>query len=191
MTIADLHNRERGAVLICASGPSIIQHPLKDAPVPIITMNKLWQLVWPAYHVALHIEHFEQDTQIYNALARENKLVVAGDSWPIGIKMGFWPTSEPKFSRDLILGVIEGWGSGGSVAYVALQLAVWLGFRDIYFAGLDLKGKHKFNGEPVGDLQGQQKLFKEAARVLDKLVDVKVIGKDSACEAFPKVDWPW
>ena len=88
------------------------------------------------------------------------------------------------FSRDLTTGVVVSVNGVGSVAYVALQLAVWMGFNPIYFYGLDLHGP-KFTGEPAGGLAGMNGLFLAARRELPELIEIYNCSPGSRCTAFP------
>lgn len=108
-----------------------------------------------------------------------------GKGWdPLGIELRNLDARFGPFSLDLGLGVVTGVKGVGSVAYVALQLAVWLGFSPIYFVGLDLHGP-KFTGEGTGNLAAMDGLFRLARAALPESVRIYNCSPESRCTAFP------
>jgi hypothetical protein len=192
-----VRGRHRGGTCaIIANGPSILEYDLDHIPCPVLTTNRAWMRKWPDYHVCLEADHYLEAPGVYRELARENRLFVLGSTWPhdVGIHMPVFvgDRKQERLSFDLTRGVIEGWGSSGTVAYAALQVAIWLGFVRVFYVGLDLRGKTKFTGHSVGNLEGQVDLFVAAAPLLrERGIEVKVVGQASRAYCFERISWPW
>lgn len=196
----------RRAVLL-ANGPTLTNHDLtRLAPdVAVIGCNRSWQ-VWPepAYHVIVEPRHLRDHPDVYQRLDAAGRLVVAGprNVLPLGsLRIDLRPAVRGKrgvhaFSTDLASGAVLSVDGVGSVVYVALQLALWLGVREVHALGLDLGGPH-FHGEwaPSLVLAEQDRLFKLAAEALAKpplceRMRVYVCGSpESLCTAFPKSEF--
>jgi len=112
----------------------------------------------------------------------------------------FDPDLGLGYSHDIRKGVFP----GGTVAYEALQLAAWLGFRKIYLHGLDLANAGttpRFYETPETALPTQihkqlageiEPSFRAASAILrDQGVSVQNLSLISALEEdiFPKRDW--
>lgn len=192
-----LKDRHRGGtVAIIANGPSILEYDLERIPCPCITVNRAWMRRWPDWHVCCETDHFLEAPGVYRQLNREGKLWTHGAAWPHGLghRLDVFPGDRDKepFIWDINRGVVEGWGTSGTVSYVALQVAVWLGFVRVFYVGLDLRGDKKFTGAPVGNLEGQVSIFVKAAPLLrERGIDVKVVGKASRAYCFERINWPW
>jgi hypothetical protein len=207
-TIADFRGRHQGErVAILANGPSLLHHDLNLlAPAGIRTMgmNASWQALHPTdYHVTLEYDHALRHPWMYDKIARRGTLFTMGDSWgELGVRIPFRSEKETPFSFDLERGAVSELRGVGSVAYVALQLAVWMGFSTIFMVGLDLDGP-KFNGDSAAAWR-QQGLFRAAASALEAMraqcpgelgancshiiPSIYVVGSpDSLCDAFPKI----
>ncbi|HLR78468.1 MAG TPA: hypothetical protein VK062_05385, partial [Burkholderiaceae bacterium] len=97
-----------------------------------------------------------------------------------------------------------GWFDADTVAYVALQVAVWGGARRVYFHGLDIKGAasaprfyHEGN-RPLGSRLEQnfdrliEPSFRQAvAHLRDRGVDVYNLSPDSALRPDVMPHMPW
>lgn len=193
----DLHRGEPLALL--ANGPSILDHDLSRIPFPTMGVNKSWKLHDATYHVTLESSHWQADPDVYRAMAGKKKLFVLGDvsstrtwarSWPWDPAPNELRVVYPgnalyfPFSTDAEKGVVEGWNGVGSVTYVALQLAHYMGFRAVYCLGLDLRGPH-FHGEwaPSLMLERQNELFTQVPTSLG----VRVVGSPESAAIFPKI----
>ena len=186
MTLSRFKDKHKGLpVVILANGASLLKHDLSRLGIMTMTMNRSWLCVpWPDYHVCLETKHLRDFPQVYDRLAKEGKLFVAGP-WPLGHCIPILSERVTKFSRDLESGVVTQIGDVGSVAYAALQVAAYMGFAPIYFLGLDLSGPH-FHGqwETSKRISAQDSLFRHTPS------DVKVynVGSpESLCTAFPKL----
>lgn len=176
----------------------VLAYPLWEIPVPTFTMNRSWMLTWPTVgHVIAEEYHQKMHPAVYARLAREERLFTVGGAWPneafkhagYNVKIA----SDRLWSQDVAQnGVVVCLGICGTVTLVAMQIAAYLGFTKLWMLGLDLSGKTKFSGHGVGKLEGQRELFRMAAPEIERAgVEVVVVGQDSACDAFPKKDWPW
>lgn len=174
-----------GPVVLLANGGSLLDHDLSKITYPVIGLNHSWSLYPnPKYHLALDYGHYRLDPDVYQGL--DKKLFVMGERWPVGCRIKFHPSAH--WSWDLEEGATVGWQTVGSVVYVGLQLAVYMGFNPIYILGLDLKGEHFHNRWPVSEtLPKQNLLYRMAAKELAGKVEVFNVSPHSECDAFPKI----
>jgi hypothetical protein len=193
--IASLRDRAKGKpALLLANGPSLERHAPSGRfcswPGITVGMNRSW-MVHPAdLHVVLEADQVTLAPGLYKYLASRGRLVAQGmgpDQWPEGtILLQEYRASFDRWSWDLTQGAVSGWEGAGSVAYVALQLAVWMGCRPVYFVGLDLGGP-KFDGSSAC-AEGQSKLFDTAAKLLGDY-PVYIVGDEGRCTTWPRVSW--
>ncbi|MGI4815758.1 MAG: hypothetical protein ACRYG5_17655 [Janthinobacterium lividum] len=107
---------------------------------------------------------------------------------------------ELGFSADIGKGLFD----GGTVAYLALQAAVWLGFESIYLHGIDITNAsqtprfYETSGQTLGTTLEEyfpiriKPSFELASRICAaRGVSVRNLSPDSALgnEIFPKIDW--
>lgn len=197
--LSKVRGRYHGPVAILANGATLtkVLAPANWrmlADFPTISMNRSWEVLWPTVaHVVAEEKHFKDDPEMYAVLAREGKLFVVGAHWPIGYRLKISHSrivNAFHFSEDVMQGVVVGTGTTGTMAYCALQLAVYLGFNPIYFLGLDLHGPHYHKKWPTDErkLLDQNRLFLCAAETLKGRVKVYNVGSPrSKCTAFPKL----
>jgi hypothetical protein len=183
VTIASFKDRHAGEpVALLANGASILNHDLGRITCRRIGMNRSWELSWPDYHVVLHAEQEMKHPEVYKRLASEGRLFAAGayfEKFPQCIRI---PIVTGTFATDLTEGVVVSINGAGSVAYVALQLAAYMGFAPIYFLGLDLSGEHFHREWNVSPLIGRQnELFDHTPKDLEVW---NVGSPDSACRRF-------
>ena len=178
--------------------PELLTLPLGTIPVPTFTMNRSWMLAWPTVgHMVLEEAHQRFYPAVYGRLAVEGKLFTAGGRWPNeAFKHAGYNTkinSSKAWSVDPPGdGVVVSLGTCGTVTLATMQVAAYLGFTTLWMIGLDLGGGRKFTGHAVGKLEEQRNLFKLAAPEIAKAgITVRVVGRESHCDAFPRVDWPW
>jgi hypothetical protein len=195
--IANYRGKHSGPVAIMANGASILSHDLSKVTCPTIGTNRSWELLWPTYHVVLHAEQALNNPDVYQRLASEGRLFAAGgyfaEKLPRCTRIPFSPGgSFGSFSTDLEQGVVASLNGVGSVAYVALQLAAYMGFQPIYFLGLDLGGPHfhkEWDTSPL--IERQNELFDHTPRGLEVW---NVGSPQTACRRFPKMAfdavWP-
>lgn len=143
----DRHRGERCVIL--ANGPSLGSMDLSPlAGVPTFGMNRIYLLFdrlpfVPTYYVAINELVLEQFAGDIEALPMErflnwNRRSLFTDHPAIAflsLKLGL----RDRFSTD----VRQPIDSGGTVTFVALQLAYHMGFREVILLGLD----HRFSAE--------------------------------------------
>lgn len=148
-----LRGRHRGErCVIVANGPSL--NGMDLAPLrgeTVIGLNKIHLGLprfgfYPRYYVAINRKVMEQAAQAIRAMTSVKFLgchavaaALAEDALTYIIDTEHPPA---RFSRDLALGMHEGW----TVTYAALQVAYHLGFADVVLVGLD--HRYRFDGEP-------------------------------------------
>lgn len=188
-----------GPVSILANGASLKNHDLSKLGATF-GMNRSWQLVpAPDYHIVADLNHRAARPDVYEKLSKTGVLFTLGAGWANGANLRIRHArvhGQMVFSDDITQGVSLGRGSIGTVAYSALQVAVWLGFDPIYFLGLDLGGPH-FHGDwlPNPDIAAKQgPIFQFAADhlktrkpPLTRPMVWNVGSPASACTAFPKL----
>jgi hypothetical protein len=169
-------------VALLANGATLAQHDLSRLPCSTIGMNRSYDLHWSYYHVCLEKAHADRDPVTYAAMARDGRLFVAGE-WPMGHVMPILSEKVTRFSRDLEQGVVTQIGDIGSVAFVAVQVAAYLGFRPLYFLGLDLGGDHFHGDWPASKKVDRQRyLFRHVP--LDIADEVYVVGSPDSPAPF-------
>lgn len=148
MLIEDLRGKHRGKCIVMGNGPSLIDHrrPNPDPALspdlsqwnfpPVIGTNKSWTERDSDYHVLLDHAQWASYPGVWKVYEEHGKLITMGGP---GIQLKPW--HDGPFSWDLTQGVREGWpNTGGSVVLVALQVAAWLGFTEVFLLGCDLQG---------------------------------------------------
>lgn len=190
-TIGNYKGIHSGPVVLLANGETLLDH-VRDLPriaCPVIGLNQSWQ-VYPAplYHVTLDYSHYKLDPAVFDGLKAQNKLFTMGQRWTGTVRIPICSDDAVFWCWDLEKdGAKIGWQSVGSVAFVTLQLAVYMGFDPIYFVGLDLGGEHFHKRWKTNShLHQQDMLFRMAAKRLDGKVKVLNAGSpNSRCTAFP------
>ena len=131
-TVADfknLHSDRR--VFILASGPSLAQVDLgRLSRRLVIGLNRSF-LVYPDTHY-----HCTMDQRLFDEYPTElerSRYLFTLEGRPFGIPLHL--LGSEGFSFDMQQGVYSGY----TVSYLALQLAAYMGFKEIFFLGLDLK----------------------------------------------------
>jgi len=185
-----LHEGKR--VFILASGVSLKDldlTPLKRRMV--IGLNRS-ALLYPDTHY-----HCTMDRRLFDLYPEELKetrylFTLEGNPWGVGLNL----LGAEGFSRDLEEGIYSGY----TVAYFALQLAVYMGFKEIYYLGLDL-GHHSGNTHFFGydfhsrgheeiEFPRMRRMLTFAAELLAKTdVDVYNCSPESTLNCFPKVSY--
>ena len=130
-TISDFHHLHVGKrVFILASGPSLKSHDLQMLKNKLVMgMNRSFMIYPHAYY---HCVMDHRLFQLYEEELRATRVLWTLEDRPWGIPMKLLGTEG--FSWDLEEGVYSGY----TISYVALQVAVFMGFSEIYFLGLDL-----------------------------------------------------
>lgn len=210
------HDGER--VVLVANGPSLNRMNLRFLQrETTIGLNKIYQGVqrfrfYPRYLVAVNRKVLEQ---AYREIAAMRCVKLIGergsDLLPEDALTYHLRTKNPpsRFCKDIERGVHEGW----TVTYAALQIAYYMGFREVVIIGMD--HRFKFSGEPnesrmlegsdtnhfsteyfAGrtwdnpDLQRSEESYRIARQVLEadgrRIIDATV---DGDCNVFEKCDY--
>ncbi|MDR6121903.1 hypothetical protein QFZ87_001500 [Bacillus sp. SLBN-46] len=147
--IKSLENKHLGKrCFIIGNGPSLRADDLDKLKNEItFAFNRIYyifdQTDWrPTYYCS------EDDKTIFNSMEEMNSLNIENKFFPVNFpwdyKIHFRKANyyifkfgdrnqEPKFSENILRGIY--WGN--TVAYTALQLAVYMGFKEIYLIGVD------------------------------------------------------
>ena len=193
--IADFKNLHAGKhVYILASGPSLSELDLSPLRRRIVIGLNRSSLLYPDthYHCTMDTRLFEE----YEETLKKCRYLFTFEDRPFGIPIKLLGSED--FSFDLTHGIYSGY----TVAYFALQVAVWMGFDRIFFLGLDLRhseaGTHFFGVDPVSknhestEFPKMIRMFHHAAEVLgDKGVQVYNCSPDTSLECFERVSYEW
>lgn len=145
-TLKNLHLNKR--CFIIGNGPSLIAEDLDKFKNEItFAFNRIYyifdQTDWrPTYYCSEDDKTILESKDEINNLKIENKFFPVNFPWDYKIhfknakyfifKFGD-RNVEPKFSEDIVKGIY--WGN--TVAYTAIQLAVYMGVKEIYLLGVD------------------------------------------------------
>lgn len=124
-----IHDGKR--VFILASGPSLAGLDLSRLSRRMVIGLNRSILAWPEpfYHCCMDHRLFDEYAE---ALRRVRYLITLEDRpWGIPLRL----VGAEGFSWDLEQGIYSGY----TIAYFALQVAVYMGFTEIFFVGLDLQ----------------------------------------------------
>lgn len=161
--LCDLHAGERCVLL--ANGPSLARTDLSAVKqVPSIGMNRIY----------LHFPTMGFETSYFVAI---NELVLGQFGAEIGpltmpkfvnwtMRAAFDPLAANLYFLRLRLALADGFSAqltravdtGGTVTFVALQLAYYLGFKQVILVGLD----HRFSQQGEPNKTEQRKQLKDA-----------------------------
>lgn len=186
-SIALLKGKRSGSVAVLFNGPSLADHDLWKIKFPIIGMNRTfvgnpnYKGPQPDYLCAI------DDVWFRNKHVLSHPRLVNGGINPM--KDCYRATRDYRgrpFSFDLKR---DGYVplTPGTTGFLALQLAVWLGFTDLYCLGLDLGGAHFDGSSGVSQhFAWMNRYFKGIAPVLkDRGIRVTICGSPkSTCTAF-------
>ncbi|MEH7495479.1 6-hydroxymethylpterin diphosphokinase MptE-like protein [Neobacillus niacini] len=160
-----LRNKHKGKrCFIIGNGPSLTVEDLDKLKSDFtFAFNRIYYIFdktdWrPTYYCS------EDDKTIIKSIEEINNLKLENKFFPINFpsdykiyfknanyyifKFGKWNV-EPKFSEDLVKGVY--WGN--TVVYTAIQMAVYMGIKEIYLLGIDHNFSRMLNdkGEVIID----------------------------------------
>lgn len=182
--IAELKGKHQGRVAILFNGQSLAKHDLTKLNCPLIGMNRTHhghQTYFgpqPDYLCVVDTGWLDKKT------VQQHPGLINGsnDPRPLGWRVPKSSRMSPwsfDLKRDGAICVTTG--------MLALQVATYLGFTEVYCLGLDLDGLH-FDGTRSGNnMMAQEKLCREAAPLLKQRgISVWLCGSpDSLCTAFP------
>ena len=191
--ISDYHNLHLGKKLfILASGPSLGDLDLSRLKHRITMGLNRSCLVFEqtSYHCVMDQRLFDE----YGELLKKTRTLFTLEGRPFGLPMRL--LGSEGFSDDLSEGVYSGY----TVSYVALQLAVYMGFKEVFFLGLDMRhrqGKTHFFGSDFRSESHEHTEFPKMIRMLNHAAetlahhDIKVYNcsLQSKLECFEKLDF--
>lgn len=192
-TIRDFKNIHEGKRLfILASGPSLERINL--APLRrrlVMGLNRsLLTFPNPHYHCTMDQRLFDD----FPKLLAKTRYLFTLEGRPMGIPLRL--LGSEGFSWDLEEGIYSGY----TVSYFALQIAAYMGFKEIFYLGLDLKhyaGRTHFFGHDFRSRNHEEtefprmrKMMNYAARELENS-DIRVFNCSpmSDLECFLKVSY--
>lgn len=193
--IGDFKNLHDGKnVFILASGPSLAEVDLTPLKRRIVIGLNRSSLVFPETHY-----HCTMDERLfveYEEVLRKTRYLFTLEGRPFGIPLKL--LGSQGFSHELIDCVY----SGHTVSYMALQIAVYMGFKKIFYVGLDLKhqeGQTHFFGKDSVSQNHEQTEFPKMIRMLEygarELVDSEVrvynCSPDTTLTCFERVPLSW
>jgi len=208
-----VYNQHAGETcIIIGNGPSLNDIPLEFLKSYLtFGTNRIYLLKGfePTYYVSVNPLVINQSVDKINKMKcpkfiRHTLAEKITDSIPL-THSGTW-----TFSKDPMKYIFEGF----TVTYVCLQLAYWMGFKDVLLVGVDhyFKTKGKKNAEVTStgkdpnhfspnyfgkgvkwnlpDLENSERAYKIANRIYQK--DGRTIHNlttKTALEVFPREDW--
>ena len=193
--IGEFKNIHQGMRLfILASGPSLGDLDLSPLNRRIVMGLNRSVLMYPEtqYHCTMDHRLFDE----FADLLRKTRCLFTLEDRPWGNPMRL--LGAEGFSWDLEEGVYSGY----TIAYVALQVAVYMGFTEIFYLGLDLhhhEGQTHFFGQDYHSRDHETTEFPKMRKMLNygadalKDSDVRVFNCSpiSDLEGFPKVTYEY
>lgn len=188
----DIHHGRN--VFILASGPSLGRIDLEPLKRRIVIGLNRSSLIYPDTHY-----HCTMDERLFNEyeeLLKKSRYMFTFPQRPFGIPIKL--LGSEGFSCDLAHGIYSGY----TVSYFTLQLAVYMGFTNIFYLGLDLKhaeGQTHFFGSDWVSTNHEQTEFPKMIRMLhfaaQRLAptDVQVYNCSpiSTLQCFERVSYEW
>lgn len=192
-TIEQFKGVHRGKrVFILASGPSLKDHDLSRLDRRLVIGLNRSALAYPNthYHCTMDQRLFDEFPDVLG----KTRYLFTLEGRPFGIPLPL--LGSQGFSWDLAKGIYSGY----TIAYFALQIAVYMGFAEVFFLGLDLKNQgmnthffgHDFRSSTheQSEYPRMTKMLIYAAKELkDSGVKVYNCSPVSALDCFPKMDF--
>jgi hypothetical protein len=186
----DLHVGKN--LFILASGTSLASHDLSVLKNKMVMGLNRSILIYPSPYYQCVFDQRLFD--LYHDSLKDVRQLFTLENRPFGqpIKL----LGGEGFSWDMEEGIYSGY----TISYFALQLAVYMGFKNIFFLGLDLKhdgaNTHFFGQDPLTinhentEFPRMIKMLQHGANILAK-TDIKVYNCSpiSNAETFPKLDF--
>jgi len=161
--ISDFKNLHDGKRLfVLASGPSLGTLNLEPLRRRIVMGLNRSFLLFPETHYNCTMDHRLFD--LYPEPLRQTRYLFTLEDRPWGIPIKL--LGSEGFSWDLEAGIYSGY----TIAYFALQMAVYMGFQEIVYLGLDLKhkdGNTHFFGPDFHSQSHEQTEFPRMLRMLE------------------------
>lgn len=189
--ILDFKDKHRDkSLFIIASGPSIKELDLGALDRRItMGLNRSFLKYDNTYYHCMFDQRLFDD---YEAQLKDHRCLFTLEDRPWGVQIQ--NLGAEGFEHDLSKGIYTGY----TISYFALQLAVYMGFKKIFFLGLDLNnpvGQTHFFGYDHHSANHNQtefpkmlNSFERAAKTLQQVgVEVYNCSIDSKLQAFPKI----
>lgn len=127
-----------GTCCIIGNGPSVKTIDLSKINCPTFGLNQAWKLRDWTYYCLADSQQVQEYQRLRGPIEELKPLFSthAGPECAIRIRGLLSPVK--KFSFDLT----EGMYLNNTIACSAIQIAVWMGFKKMYFVGLDMSGDH-------------------------------------------------
>ena len=194
-SIGDYRNLHRGKRLfILASGTSLNHLDLAPLSRRLVMGLNRSALLFPDthYHCTMDQRLFDE----HEPALRRTRCLFALAGRPFGVPLRL--LGATSFSWDLEAGIYSGY----TVSYFALQLAVYMGFTQVFYLGLDLKHSgsdthffgrdfHSRDHEQTEFPRMRQMLSYGAQALESRGVQVFNCSPVSTLECFPKVSYEW
>ena len=188
----NLHDGKR--LFILASGPSLATLDLAPLRRRLVMGLNRSAILYPDTHY-----HCTMDERIFvefPEMLKQTRYLFTLDERAFGIRMKL--LGADGFSLDLTRGIYSGY----TVSYFALQVAVYLGFRQIFYLGLDLKNageRTHFFGYDFHSRAHDQTEYPRMRRAFEKAaeqvaamgIEVYNCSPDSTLACFKKVSYEW
>ncbi len=179
-------------IFILSSGPSLADLDLSLLKNKMVMgLNRSTQIYpTPYYQCVFDYRLFDLFLDSYNSVRQLFTL----EGRPLGLPLKL--LGGEGFSLDLEKGIYSGY----TISYFALQVVVYMGFKNIFYLGLDLKHegpKTHFFGQDPQTLNHEHTEFPRMIKMLNygaevlASTDVKVYNcsPTSTLECFPKVSY--
>ena len=181
-------------LFILASGPSLADLDLSRLDRRIVMGLNRSFFAYPKthYHCCFDPRIFKE----YPELLKETRYLFTVEERPWGIPIRMLGSED--FSFDLTEGIYTGY----TISYFALQVALYMGFKQVFYLGLDLRtkgGSTHFFGHDFHSRNHDTTEFPRMKRMIEyglaKLAehDIEVYNCSPFCEidALPYADFEW
>ena len=206
-TIEDFRATESGPVAILGNGPSLEEVELESVGVPLFGCNRSWLHAWSRWTCYVNPQHH---AELYSGMSeygpRRNRpeVAFAMDYTPERARRLY--SGLPRWHGELVLvdsltsiadnGTMEAKyrprgdsldrGRNSHFAgYMAMELAVWMGFTTIYLLGFDGGSGHFYDRAEHANTEIWQEAFRRARPWLDdRGIRVVNCNPESKIDAF-------
>lgn len=202
--IREFKNKHIGeACAILCNGPTLSDCDLEAIDCGTIGLNASWMLHKSKYHIAIdewQLHHMMKARYFPSCLFLTDDPTTAWFGSDYAKKGHVFPVES--YSPDVLRwswNLEEGWFIHTTVAYLGLQLAVYMGYNPIYMIALDITdrgGLSKFRQHPkAGDFitphfeRNHREVMAFAAGILAGKVEVYNVSSICKARAFPKRTW--
>jgi hypothetical protein len=177
LDISEFKNRHQGKNLfIIASGPGLRELDL--APLKrrlTMGLNRSFMAYpGPYYHCVFDYRLFE----LYPEELKACRILFTLEGRPFGTPLKL--LGSQGFSYDLTQGIYSGY----TISYFALQLAVYMGFKRIFFLGLDLHNRGQNTHFFGHDFHSKDHEHTEYPKMIKSFVSVAVELKEKGIQVF-------